>query len=75
MGAYLEVWGVMGRQVSVLECDNVLIGRADINDITLREDGNQLAIGDGVVDETHGAFTRHGERHERIRKQHRVPQR
>ena len=43
--------------------------------ITLREDGDQLAVGDRIVDQADGAFARHGERHERIRKKDRVPKR
>ena len=41
----------------------------------LREDADQLAAGDRVVDQLDGALARHGQRHERIRKQHRVAQR
>ncbi len=41
----------------------------------LREDGNGLSAGDRFVNQLDGAFTRHGERHEGLRKQHRVAQR
>ena len=43
--------------------------------VALREDRDQLAVGDRVVDEADGALARHGQRHERIRKEHRVPKR
>jgi len=34
--------------------------------IALREDANQLAGGDGFVDQAHGALARDRERHERV---------
>ena len=43
--------------------------------IALREDADQLAVGDGFVDQPHRTLTRHRQRHERVRKQHRVAQR
>jgi hypothetical protein len=41
----------------------------------LREHGNGLAARHGLVDQLDGTFARHRERHERLRKQHRVAQR
>ena len=43
--------------------------------IVLREDADDFAAGDRIVDELDGAFARHRERHERVGKQHRVAQR
>ena len=43
--------------------------------VALREDANQLAAGDRLVDEPDRALARHRERHERVRKQHRVAER
>ena len=52
----------------------VLAGLFDCR-VTLREDRNQFAVGDRVVDQAHRAFARDRERHERIRKEDRVPKR
>jgi hypothetical protein len=43
--------------------------------VALGEDGDQLAVRDGVVDQANRAFARDGERHERIRKEDRVSKR
>ena len=43
--------------------------------VALGEDGDQLAVGDRIVDQPHGALARHRERHERVGKQDRVPKR
>ena len=43
--------------------------------VALGEDRDQLAVGDRVVDQADRALAGHGERHERIRKQHRVAKR
>ena len=43
--------------------------------VALREHPDQLPARHRVVDEAHGALPRHGERHERVGKQDRVPKR
>src|SRR5262249_17639766 len=43
--------------------------------VALGEHGDQLAVGNRIVDETHGAFPRDRERHERIRKEDGIPKR
>jgi hypothetical protein len=43
--------------------------------IALREDADQLAPGDGLVDELDGTLAGHGQRHERVREEHGVAQR
>ena len=43
--------------------------------VALGEDANQLAAGDGFVDQPDGALARDRERHERVRKQDRVAKR
>ena len=43
--------------------------------VALREDADQLAAGDRLVDQADRALARHGERHERVRKQHGVAER
>ena len=57
--------------------DRVQVGLPRLFDrrIALREHGDQLAVGDRVVDQPHGALASHRQRHEGIRKQDRVPQR
>ena len=57
--------------------DRVQVGLHRLLDgrVTLGEDGDQLAVRDRVVDQADRAFARHGERHERIRKEDRVSKR
>ena len=43
--------------------------------VALREDGDQLAVRNRIVDQTDGALARDRERHERIRKEDRVAER
>ena len=43
--------------------------------VALGEDRDQLAVGDRIVDEPHRALARDRQRHERIRKEDRVPKR
>jgi len=43
--------------------------------VALREHGDQLAVGDGIVDQPHGALARDREGHEGIREEDRVPKR
>ena len=43
--------------------------------VALREDRDQLAVRDRIVDQADGALARDGERHERIRKEDGVPKR
>ena len=53
----------------------VLLARLLHRRVALREDGDQLAGADRLVDQAHRALARHGERHERIREEHRVAER
>ena len=57
--------------------DGIQIGLERLFDrgVALREHGDQLAVRDRVVDQADRALARHGQRHERIRKEHRVAQR
>ena len=43
--------------------------------IALGKDGDQLAVADGLINETHRTLAGDRERHEGIGKQHRVPER
>ena len=57
--------------------DGVQVGLARLLDrrIALREDRDQLPVRNRIVDEAHRALARDGERHERVRKEHRVAKR
>ena len=57
------------------DLEQVILARFLKRSIALREDRDQLAVGDSIVDEAHGAFARHGERHERVGEEYCVPQR
>ena len=62
----------VGRGADAVE---IVLPRLLDRRVALGEDGDQLAVGDRVVDQPDRALARHGERHERIGKQDRVPQR
>ncbi len=53
----------------------ILLHRLFDRGVALREDGDQLAVRDRIVDQPDGALARHRERHERIREEHGVAQR
>ena len=53
----------------------VVLGRLFDRGIPLREHADELAAGDRLFDQAHGALARHGQRQERIGKQHGVAQR
>ena len=53
----------------------IVLRRLVFAGLALREHGNGLAAGNGFVNQFDGAFAGHRERHERLRKQHRVAQR
>ena len=53
----------------------VVLSRLLLRRILLREDADELAAGDRLVDQLDGALAGDRERHEGIRKEHRVAQR
>ena len=57
------------------DAEQILLLRLFDRRVALREHGDQLAVRDRVVDQTHRALAGDGERHERIRKEDRVPKR
>ena len=61
--------------VAVPIAEEVFLGGLFDRRVTLGEDGDQPAAGHRLVDEAHRGLPRDGERHERIRKEHRVAER